>query len=82
MYYTENQMEAFTNAFYGTMQLLVPEFDMDEDLKTPTPWGCPWLFAKEDEYMRAYSSEESGILWAHYCAPDISRALKMERETM
>lgn len=82
MSYTEMEQKEFTDAFYGTMQLLVPEFDMYEDLKTPCPWGCPWLFPSGMDYMKASTAEESGIMWAHYCAPDISRALKMERETI
>lgn len=38
---TEKDQEIFVDFFYDVAPL-----DIDDDLETPMPWGCPWLWDK------------------------------------
>jgi len=68
---TEKEREWFTFLFYQKIDAALPEGLSLDDMDSPRPWGCPWLFGWEvelrgatieemvDNYIEDYKSEFS-----------------------
>jgi len=65
--------QSFTEEFADAMSELSPRYRLDEDLKTPVPWACPWLWALPKDWFGG-NWLGSARKWARECAADVEVA--------
>ena len=60
---TDDERDNFVEDFYGLVDL--------NDLDTPRPWGCPWIWAESEKAVTAAE-------WMNYYRADIENLLAEE----
>lgn len=78
--HVQDWRDAFIEAFCGEIMSRVPEFDINEDGLTSTPWCCPWLWTDRGEYRIVDDPVKAGQVWAINCADEIAERIAEEQK--
>ena len=58
---SEAERDVFCKEFYDCWEAdeILCKYEVDIDSGNPRPWGCPWIYAADDEFVSpdAYFSE-------------------------
>ena len=68
----DDWQEEFVDAFCSEIMSIVPDFDINEDGLSATPWCCPWYWADEAEYRIDPDPVKCGKWWAAHNAQEIA----------
>lgn len=71
---TAEQQEKFTDTFYSLLSC-------GDDLDSPLPWGCPWLYA-EDMELQGATVAEMAKNYFELTKEEIFEAIKTESDAM
>ena len=76
---TEKEREWFTYIFYQKIDAALPDGLSLDDMDSPRPWGCPWLF-EENGFLIGDTIEEMVDSYIDYEKDEIAIVLQSEKE--
>ena len=77
--YTDEEREAFTEAFIEAADRIAPDYDANIDAATPSPWCAPWSWSTSDKYvLTGDGAEADAIAFANKYAAQIREAFAVD----
>ena len=76
---TQEWRDVFTEAFCSEIMARVPDFDINADGLSATPWAAPWTWTEPGEYAIVDDAEKCGRYWASHNAEEIGELTAEER---